>query len=549
MAAKLSGVLLILAYSLYASLAVTDRKTAAVSGVAGGANTAIRALSEVSQSASNENSDAMATPAEVNSSPGTDRLGIEAEASLSIPVVADQSTASLAPESPQKVLPVKDVSVTVTLASQPAGARAIVDGVDVGTTPLTTELAPGEHELYMQSPTHHPHRRRISASVDNCSFEFKLIPVIHEQNRGPSSSPNSESADAQLKRLDQQALLAELPPKVDVVGNDLSEWQKKEVVHTLTRLLNTQWKERDPQILKRVYRQLTDISHDPRIPFSVGLMMENQGDFPRALHWYKKARESGTVIPHFEAWRRSINIRMRLKETDLALDECIDLIDVLVGLAQAKYDRFEEIERVLAYNVRFVGFIFGYVTRLSEYDARVFVANVQSEENNVLARLHQFPSSEDYLAIFESGKNDVRRTADELRTLEDETNRLNRIEAEMNNQKINQGEVEIRKTYGPHVPAPDGIDYYEDRGSVGWHYYGPYYYRWFWPPIGRSRITKETKAISEWRRVIKPTYRHAPRASQYIQTYFASNLELVRRNLLETFPDEHAVIQRVFVTK
>lgn len=541
LSATLTGVLVILAYSMGTSTVPTDHKPKGVSPAFDNGRAAFQ-LEHERRQVRFDASDPMPAPTEVDSRFDANLLGADVNVCRS--ERAELIDASME-KAEQKSSPPLATTMTSALAAATSAAPAIANQAHLEETPLTTPFIPGTHGVSVQNPVHYPDQTQIITEADNGSPAFEYAPHIQDQRQAIPSTPNAQPTHPRRSRLDQAAMLAELPPKVDVVGEGLSKQQKTKVVHTLTRLLNTQWEDSNPQILRQTYFQLDEMTQDPRVPFSIGLMMENQKNYPLALRWYKLARESQTVIPHFEAWRRSINIRMRRKEMDVAMDECIDLIDVLARLSQAKADQIDELERVLAYNVRFVGFVMGYVKRLSEYDARVFVANVQSEEHRVLARLHQFPAGEDYLAVFQAGKYDVRQTADELRALENETNAQNRIEAERNNQKINQGEVEYRKMYGPHVTGSDGVDYFEDRGGQN----SLSDYHWFWPPFGRTRITKDTKAISEWRRVIKPKSRRAPRASQYIQTYFTSNLELVKRNLLDTFPDEHAVIQRDFVIK
>ncbi len=326
--------------------------------------------------------------------------------------------------------------------------------------------------------------------------------------------------------------------------------------------------------------------------------MEKQEKLDKALEWYEKARATRPMIANFAPWRRSVIVRLRRQadgDLENALKECVELVDLLDKLARTSETYDDGTDRVIAINIEFVGRVFGFVHSLSSPGTRRFVSSIQSEERTILAMFSGFPTPDNFSALYEAAKNDVEAEFVSRKNMEDEFDRISKLLAESKKERVSQGEIESRKTYGPHETAPNGIDYYEDHGlngkekaldnrmyddsmqrstsdgrgrsgnaepgndvpaqlllddlvgnsGDGEERIDP---RHLLPDVNKSLITRDTKVLMEWIIKHEVWFRKSARASEYVQTYFPMNLELERQKLFKTFPDHLERSQPLFAT-
>lgn len=364
-------------------------------------------------------------------------------------------------------------------------------------------------------------------------FEFNGA-LRQDYAKGRGRAQSTSDVDA----LRKTAVLGEAPPQFDVVGDHLTKKQEQLFVSRLTRLMGENWDSiDDAKKLKAYHAWLKhNLSCDPRLALAMGLVMEKHHKLDQALYWYEKSRNCRPAIPYFNASQRSILVRLKRKgsgDIDAALNESVELVKHVVQLARDHGHEMDDIDQVLAHNIFFVGRVLAYLEQPSDRKARRFLVNTGSDDNAIQAHLSRLPSGYDYLALYAMGKGELQDEYLARKNFEGEIEAENKREANAQNKREKQGEIENRMTVGPHEQAPNAFDYYEERGG------GPYGTRRYLPPISRAPITKDKKWNDEWFKVIEPWYRKPPRRSEYIRSYFPMNLESERRKLLETFPDRY----------
>ena len=368
---------------------------------------------------------------------------------------------------------------------------------------------------------------------------------VPEQNYVKGRGKAQSLADTES--MPDPKLLGAAPNQVDVVGDHLTTKQKHQFVSRLTRLMNENWDSiNDQERLDACHAWLKyHLSDDPRLALAMGLLMEKHNKLDEALHWYHKSRTSRPAIPYFGAWQRSILVRLRRRDIgdiDAAMNESVELVKGVAQLARYHRHEINDIDHVLANNVYFVGRVLAFLEQPAHRKGRGFLVNTQSDDYMIQAQLSRLPSDYDYPALYATAKLDLGDLYLAKQNIEDQTEARNKREAMANNKREKQGEIERRRTWGPHAQAPNAFDYYEERGG------GPRGLR-IAPLFKGSRETSDKKWNDEWFKVIEPWYRRPPRRSQYVSSYFPMNIESERRKLLETFPERYDGGRWTFVTR
>lgn len=70
--------------------------------------------------------------------------------------------------------------VQVVLHSDPAGAKVLLDGVEVGTSPVTVMIKPGTHSVIFIQSGFQSFQQTIEVKFDGTIVEQKLIPLSPE---------------------------------------------------------------------------------------------------------------------------------------------------------------------------------------------------------------------------------------------------------------------------------------------------------------------------------------------------------------------------------
>ena len=74
--------------------------------------------------------------------------------------------------------------VRVVVAIDVDGATVSLDGVDLGTSPVTPmEVAEGTHELTVRAPGHEPFVRRVEVPASGLRVDVRLVPIAEEAAR------------------------------------------------------------------------------------------------------------------------------------------------------------------------------------------------------------------------------------------------------------------------------------------------------------------------------------------------------------------------------
>jgi hypothetical protein len=111
--------------------------------------------------------------------------------SCAVCTISDLNT--MAAESARKLLrPNENQKVSVMIASNPAGALILIDGIDVGDSPLETELVVGSHTITATLDGHTSSEKTVDVLPDSEQQRFELVlPAI-----GSITKPGGDETEA-----------------------------------------------------------------------------------------------------------------------------------------------------------------------------------------------------------------------------------------------------------------------------------------------------------------------------------------------------------------